>query len=145
MSWFVYQQVTHRLGMKTLAAIFFETFGVRVNYRWEFLVFRNLLARDYRGTYRRLLEKIIAGAVLHADETEMKLHNGAGYVWVFANLDTAVYIFRPSREGEFLRGMLNDFTGVLSIGFLYRLRRSRLPTTALPHPFDTRHEPNNAR
>jgi hypothetical protein len=117
MSWFVYQQVTHRLGMKTLAEIFHETFGVRVNYRWEIEVFRDLLARYYRGAYRRLLERIIAGAVLHADETEMKLHDGTGYVWVFANLDTAVYIFRPSREGEFLREMLKDFTGVLVSDF----------------------------
>jgi Transposase IS66 family len=63
------------------------------------------------------LAKIIAGAVLHADETEMKLRTGAGYVWVFANLDTAVYIFRPSREGKFLRKMLKGFTGVLVSDF----------------------------
>jgi Transposase IS66 family len=117
MSWFAYQQVTHRLGMKILAEIFYETFGVRVNYRWEFLVFRNLLAQYYRGSYRKLLAKVIAGQVLHADETEMKLRDGAGYVWVFANLDAAVYIFRPSREGEFLHESLKDFNGVLVSDF----------------------------
>jgi hypothetical protein len=36
---------------------------------------------------------------------------------VFANVETAVYIFRPSREGEFLRKMLKDFEGVLVSDF----------------------------
>jgi predicted RecB family nuclease len=116
MSWFAYQHITHRLGVKTLAALFHETFGIQVNW-WEFLVFRNLLARYYRDTYRRLLTKIISGPVLHADETEMKLHTGTGYVWVFANIETAVYIFRQSREGEFLREMLKGFNGVLVSDF----------------------------
>jgi predicted RecB family nuclease len=116
MSWFAYQQITHRLGVKTLAALFEETFGIGVTL-WEFLAFRNLLARYYRHTYRRLLAKIIAGPVLHVDETEVKLKSGAGYVWVFANIEGAAYIFRPSREGEFLRGMLKDFNGVLVSDF----------------------------
>jgi predicted RecB family nuclease len=116
MSWFAYQQITHRLGIKTLAALFHETFGIQVNW-WEFLVFRNLLARYYRNSYRRLLAKIIAGPVLHVDETEVKLHTGTGYVWVFASVETAVYIFRPSREGEFLREVLKGFNGVLVSDF----------------------------
>jgi len=116
MSWFVYQQVTQRLGVKSLAALFRETFGIQVNW-WEFLHFRHLLARYYRSTYRRLLAKIIAGPVLHVDETEVKLLNGTGYVWVFANLEATVYIYRPSREGNFLRKMLADFNGVLVSDF----------------------------
>jgi hypothetical protein len=31
MSWFAYQQITHRLGVKSLAALFYEIFGIRVN------------------------------------------------------------------------------------------------------------------
>ena len=116
MSWSAYQQITHRLGAKPLAALLHETLGIQVNWR-EFFVFWNLLSRYYADTYRRLLANIIAGPVLHADETEVKLRTGTGYVWIFANLDTAVYIFRPSREGEFLRGMLKGFNGVLVSDF----------------------------
>ena len=116
MSWFAYQQITHRLGARTLAALFRETFEIQVNW-WEFFVFRNLLARFYRKTYTKLLAKIIAGPVLHIDETEVKLHTGTGYVWVLASLEAAVYVFRPSREGEFLREMLKDFNGVLVSDF----------------------------
>jgi predicted RecB family nuclease len=116
MSWFAYQQITHRLGLRTLAEFFDETLGVRVTL-WEFLAFRHLLAQYYLHTYRRLLAKIVAGPVLYADETEVKLNTGTGYVWVFANIEAAVYIYRPSREGEFLRETLKDFNGVLVSDF----------------------------
>src|SRR5258708_10532385 len=116
MSWFAYQQITHGLGVKALGALFREAFGVCVNGA-EFLAFRNLLARYYGKTYRGLLTKLIAGPVLHIDETEIRLSTGTGYVWVFGNADAAIYILRPSREGEFLRKMLQGFKGVLVSDF----------------------------
>jgi predicted RecB family nuclease len=116
MSWFAYQHITHRLGVKSLAALFYEIFGIRVNW-WEFLAFRHLLVRRYRKTYDTLLTQLIAGPVLHIDETELKLRDGSGYVWVFANESATVYIFRRSREGNFLRKMLKDFKGVLVSDF----------------------------
>ena len=75
------------------------------------------LSAEYRKTYNMLLAQLIAGPVLHIDETEMKLKDGSGYVWVFANQSAAVYIFRRSREGDFLRKMLKDFKGVLVSDF----------------------------
>jgi hypothetical protein len=116
MSWFAYQHITHRLGVRSLAALFYETFGVRVNW-WEFMDFRHLLVRKYRKTYHKLLAQLIAGPVLHIDETEVKLKDGRGYVWVFANTSATVYIFRRSREGKFLRQMLKNFKGVLVSDF----------------------------
>jgi predicted RecB family nuclease len=116
MSWFAYQHITHRLGVKSLAALFYEIFGIQVNW-WEFLTFRHLLVRRYRKTRDMLLAQLIAGPVLHIDETEVKLKDGSGYVWVFASESAAVYIFRRSREGDFLRKMLKDFKGVLVSDF----------------------------
>jgi predicted RecB family nuclease len=116
MSWFVYQHITHRLSVRSLAALSYEVFGIRVNW-WEFLTFRHLLVRRYRKTYNRLLAQLVAGSVLHIDETEVKLKDGSGYVWVFGNASTAIYIFRRSREGAFLRKMLKGFEGVLVSDF----------------------------
>jgi predicted RecB family nuclease len=116
MSWFAYQHITHRLGVKSLAALFFEIFGIRVNW-WEFLTFRHLLVRRYRKTYNSLLTQLLAGSVLHIDETEVKLKDGSGYIWVFASEFATVYIFRRSREGDFLRKMLKDFKGVMVTDF----------------------------
>lgn len=116
MSWFAYHHITHRLGMRSVAALFYETFGIRVNL-WEFRDFRYLLVRKYRKTYSMLLAQLIAGPVLHIDETEIKLKDGGGYVWVFASQSATIYIFRPSREGDFLRQMLKNFKGVLVSDF----------------------------
>ena len=80
-------------------------------------MFKTLLARMYRPTYRKFMEKILAGQVLHVDETEVKLKTGKGYVWVFASLEEVVYMYRPTREGDFLREFLKDFHGVLVSDF----------------------------
>ena len=116
MSWFAYQHITHRLGVRSLAALFYETFGIRVNL-WEFNDLRYLLVQKYRKTYNMLLAQLVSGPVLHIDETEIKLKDGSGYVWVFASISATVYIFRRSREGDFLRQMLKNFKGVLVSDF----------------------------
>jgi len=55
--------------------------------------------------------------VLHVDETVVKLKTGKGYVWVFASLEEVIYLYRPTREGDFLKEMLKDFKGVLISDF----------------------------
>ena len=55
--------------------------------------------------------------MLHIDETEVKMKDCSGYVWVFTNASATVYIFRCSREGSFLRKMLKGFKGVLVSDF----------------------------
>ncbi|MGJ4960362.1 TM0106 family RecB-like putative nuclease [Bradyrhizobium sp. HKCCYLRH2015] len=116
MCWFAYQHITHRLGIKSLAALFYETFGVRINF-WEFADFRHLLVCKYRETYNKLLKQLLDGPVLYIDETEIKLKDGEGYVWVLASNSATIYMFRPSREGGFLRPLLRDFKGVLVSDF----------------------------
>ena len=70
-----------------------------------------ILAEYYKTTYHTLLKNILSGHLLHVDETEVKLQQGKGYVWVFTNLEEVVYMFRPNREGDFLRGCSRTFTG----------------------------------
>lgn len=116
MSWAIYQHVAHRLSIATLEELFHEFFGLAVH-NPEIHMFKSLMARYYHTTYRKLLAKMVSGPVLHADETEVKLRTGKGYVWVFTSLEEVVYMYRPTREGEFLREMLKDFEGVLVSDF----------------------------
>jgi hypothetical protein len=60
---------------------------------------------------------ILAGQVMHVDETEVKLRSGKGYVWVFTSIEEVIYIHRPTREGDFLKEFLKDFHGVLVSDF----------------------------
>lgn len=75
------------------------------------------MAKYYQATYQKLIRKILSGNLVHVDETEVKLKTGKGYVWVFTNLEEVVYMYRPNREGEFLRKLLKDFKGVLVSDF----------------------------
>ena len=55
--------------------------------------------------------------MIHIDETHANLQKGKGYVWVLTNLEEVVYLYKPSREGEFLARALGDFKGVLVSDF----------------------------
>lgn len=116
MSWAMYEHVAHRLSAGTLEEMFRDLFGLAVG-NHEILMFKSLMARYYHTTYKALLAKILAGPVLHADETYVKLRTGKGYVWVFASPEEAVFMYKPTREAEFLQEMLRDFKGVLVSDF----------------------------
>jgi predicted RecB family nuclease len=115
-SWAMYQHIAHRVSFQRLEEMFREFFGLRVTYL-ELHMFKALMARRYRPTVRRILAKLIAGAVIHADETHANLQKGKGYVWVLANMEEVVYLFKPSREGDFLHKLLKGFGGVLVTDF----------------------------
>jgi predicted RecB family nuclease len=116
-SWAMYEYVAHRTSLPNIADTIRECFNLPI-YTNQVHEFKQLLADYYQGTYKRLLEKIVSGALLHADETEVHVRRvGKGYVWVFTNLEEVVYLYRPSREGDFLHELLKDFRGVLVSDF----------------------------
>lgn len=115
-SWAMYQHVVHRISLQGVSDMAEELFGIRVHL-CEVTMFKGLMARYYRLAYDRLLQKILAGPLLHIDETEVGLRKGKGYVWVLTNLEEVVYIYRPTREGDFLKELLKDFRGVLVSDF----------------------------
>src|SRR5207248_2925141 len=83
-SWAMYEHVQHGVGFCPLAERARELFGFRMH-AGEFHMFKSLMARYYRPTYRALLKGLLAGKLLHADETEVTLRTGKVYVWVFAS------------------------------------------------------------
>ncbi|MGK7914678.1 MAG: TM0106 family RecB-like putative nuclease [Prochloraceae cyanobacterium] len=115
-SWAMFQHVEYQINLQVLSKMLEEFFGVRLAYN-EIHMLKSLMARYYEITYQRLLADLIAGQLLHVDETEVELQNRKGYVWVFTNLEEVVYLYRPSREGGFLHELLADFKGVLVSDF----------------------------
>jgi len=116
MAWAIYQYVAHNLSLTPLKQMFWEFFGLTIGAQ-EVHEFKSLMARYYRSTYRKLVAKMVSGTLLHVDETRVKLREGNGYVWVFASLDEAIYVYKPTRHGDFLHKMLRDFGGVLISDF----------------------------
>src|SRR5262249_46398586 len=99
-----------------LEAMFEDCFGLRVNYQ-ELHMMKTLMARRYRLAYKRILNRILGGRLIHSDETHVNLQKGKGYVWALTNLEDVYYMYRPSREAAFLRQLLKDFKGVLVSDF----------------------------
>jgi predicted RecB family nuclease len=74
-------------------------------------------ASRYTGTYQAILEKIVRGPVVYADETKAKILGKQGYVWVFANSEEVVFVFSQSREASTPQTVLEGFSGVLVSDF----------------------------
>jgi predicted RecB family nuclease len=116
MSWAMYEHIAHRTSYGMLAETLKESFDLVVS-RSELHMFKSLMAHYCRPGYRRLLDKILSGPLLHIDETEVQLRTGKAYVWVFATLEEVVFLYRPTREGDFLQKLLKGFQGVLVSDF----------------------------
>ncbi len=65
----------------------------------------------------KILERIVNGDLIHADETRANIKGHLAYVWVLTNMTDVVYILAESREGEIIRTLLKDFRGVLVSDF----------------------------
>ena len=79
--------------------------------------FKIAAAEYYSVTKRKILDRIIHGSLIHADETRANIKGHLAYVWVLTNLQEVVYIFSESREGELIHDLLKNFRGVLVTDF----------------------------
>jgi len=69
------------------------------------------------GAYEKILQRIVQGRLVHADETKVSVEGKAAYVWVFTSLEEVAYVFGPSREGDLIHTLLEEFKGVLVSDF----------------------------
>jgi hypothetical protein len=116
-SWAMYEHVAHRTSLPNVAEKIKQYFRLPV-FDNDVYHFKRLLSLYYAETYQLLWEKIVAGSVVHADETDIHLKQvGKGYIWVFTNMEEVVFMYKASREGQFLHDLLKDFRGVLVSDF----------------------------
>ena len=118
MVWSVNQHISHRVSFGQILSILDESFHLHLPHV-TILRFKETLAKEYMPTYEEIKTILTNGFLLHADETKVEVKGIAGlaYVWVFASMNTVLYMFRSSREAEFLKDLLRDFTGVLVSDF----------------------------
>jgi hypothetical protein len=70
--------------------------------------FKVVASKWYLGTKRKILERIVNGTLVHADETRANIKGHLAYVWVLTNLREVVYILAESCEGEVIKELLRD-------------------------------------
>ena len=73
--------------------------------------------KQYEATYRGILQRIVEGPLVHADETKVMVKGEAHYVWVFTNLEDVAYVYSESRDASTARETLTAFNGVLVSDF----------------------------
>ena len=128
-----YRGGSGRWGWNMLAYFVYHIVGLRVpqltvqhslNRLFGFNLVRSTLnnlkarASDYYSVAKRkILNRIIHGNLIHADETRANIKGHLAYVWVLTNLREVVYILAESREGEIVQELLKDFKGVLVSDF----------------------------
>jgi predicted RecB family nuclease len=79
--------------------------------------FKRAAAKYYCVTKGKILDRLIHGNLIHADETRANIKGQLAYVWVLTNLREVVYILAESREGQVIQELLKDFRGILVSDF----------------------------
>jgi len=149
LAWTVHQNVVNAVTFRNMEYTLKDYFGLQIDRRriWEL---KFLAAEYYKVTCDRILRKIVKGHLIHADETKLKIGKEYGYVWVFTNMEEVFYLYKPTRESDFLLELLKGFKGVLVTDFytgydsldchkqkcLVHLIRN-LNDALLKNPFDT--------
>jgi hypothetical protein len=116
--WVVYNTIALRQTNENAVDSLTDLFGYSLS-PGMMSVFRQEAAEYYRKTYDSLLKGLVNGVLIHADETKVNIkgRSTTGYVWVFANMGTVVYVYSPTREGDSVRRSLKGFRGVLVSDF----------------------------
>ncbi len=112
----VYLNIGLRLPQQRVSLFLNDVLGFGF-YRAVTSVLKASAATYYKPTSEKLLEKMISGRLIHADETKVNLKGGIGYVWAFSNMEEVVYLYAPTREGGWVVDLLREFKGVFVSDF----------------------------
>jgi len=115
-SWSVYQNNVLGVNILKVRKALVDCFGLHVEQQHLYRA-KNKLASFYEPLYAEILDAIVASPVLHIDETTVRLRKVKGYVWVLTTFNQVYYIYRPTREAEFLKEILVGFRGVIVSDF----------------------------
>jgi predicted RecB family nuclease len=115
-SYVIYQIIELRLAQRAIAESLNQLFGFNLN-AGSIQVLKTDAAQLYKVTYETILNKIVTGKLLHADETKIDLIGKEGFVWVVTSMKEVAYFYTETREGDTIQAMLQGFGGVLVSDF----------------------------
>ena len=115
-AYFFYQVIELCIPQITVVRNFNRVFGFDLSRS----TLHNLKVRIcgyYEETKQKILENIVRGRLVHADETRANIKGKTGFVWVLTNLHEVIYVLADSREGEVVQKLLTGFKGVVVSDF----------------------------
>lgn len=116
MNWCINQMISYRNTTQQIHDMLWETFTINVSIE-RIHRFKALYAKRYTSTVDEIKKILCQGTLIHTDETKVSIKGISGYVWILTNLDTVVYLYRATRETQFLKDMLQGFEGVVVSDF----------------------------
>jgi len=79
--------------------------------------FITTFAREYRGTEKLLIGRIMQSPFVHVDETRLNIEGAEYYVWIFSDGDHVVFRMTATREARMVHEFLKGYRGVLITDF----------------------------
>ena len=115
-AWAIYLRVALRLPFDSIALIARDLFSEDVN-SGTLINFLNQFASEYASTEKRLLECMLAGSVIHIDETKINICGSDQYAWVFTDGTHVVFRLTATRETTMIHRLLDGYQGTLVSDF----------------------------
>jgi predicted RecB family nuclease len=112
----LYQVIELRISQHAVARTAGAIFGLRMS-ATSINCIKISATKQYETTYRSILQRIVAGPLVHADETQVMIKGKARYVWVFTSLEDVAYVYSESRDASTAQDLLSSFGGVLVSDF----------------------------
>ena len=147
-AYFFYQIIELYIPAQVVLQSANKLFGLGLN-TGTLAYFKREMTAYYTHAQQEILRRIVAGPLVHADETFVSIKGQRGYIWVLANMHEVAFVYAPTREAAVIQGLLDGFKGVLVSDFyaaydsiscpqqrcLIHLARD-LNGELLDHPFD---------
>lgn len=115
-SWTIFENIVNKQSNRIISMNCSELFNF-VLPTTVIYEFHEYIYKYYRPSYEQLHQSIVNSDVIYVDETPIKLKDEDGYGWVFTNGKEVIILYKPTREGGFLKEYLHGFTGILVSDF----------------------------
>ncbi|MPR30845.1 TM0106 family RecB-like putative nuclease [Microvirga tunisiensis] len=115
-SYVIYHLIELRISNRLVSQSLNDIFGLRLGHDAISRI-KTAVAYGYSDAYRKILQRIVNGPLIHADETQVIVDGKVSYVWVFTSFDEVAYIYSESRDSSTLHEVLDAFQGVLVSDF----------------------------
>ena len=115
-AYYIYHIVSLRIPQRSMVNSMNRLFGLGLSHT-TMNEFKFKAANYYRHTKMKILERLVNGYLIHADETRANIQGHLAYVWVLTNMKEVVYILAESREADIIQSILKGFKGVLVSDF----------------------------
>ena len=112
----VYQIIELHLTQNAVTKSMRQLFGIPAS-RGMVNRLKANVAERCEDTYHAILDRIVGGPLVHADETKATVAGKEAYVWVFTSLEDVAFVYSETREATTAQKVLHQFHGVLVSDF----------------------------